>query len=179
MRKVISALTVLASSSGVTAERQAFMDLVKHEIERINSHTPNKGSLSMVFRAGGVTVNKPEKLVEVIGQQRLADKVSSILDRIEMELDEADSNIGQSMHMLDLDGDGLITKDELQTAMTFLKDQLGEDELRLLLERMDAFSDDAKVDVKQLMILADGVGPPERAQRIADQPFISSSTNPP
>jgi hypothetical protein len=70
-----------------------------------------------------------------------------------------------------------ITKDELQTAMTFLKDQLGEDELRLLLERMDAFSDDAKVDVKQLMTLADGVGPPERAQRIADQPFISSSSS--
>lgn len=46
--------------------------------------------------------------MEVIGQQRLADKVSSILDRIEMELDEADSNIGQSMHMLDLDGDGLV-----------------------------------------------------------------------
>ena len=54
---VCSALTVLASSSGVTAERQAFMDLVKHEINRINSQHAGKGSLSMVFRSGGITVS--------------------------------------------------------------------------------------------------------------------------
>ena len=51
-----SALTVLASSSGVTAERQAFMDLVKHEIDRINKQAAGKGSLSMVFKSGGITV---------------------------------------------------------------------------------------------------------------------------
>ena len=56
--------------------------------------------------------------------------------------------------------------------MTFLKDQLGEDELRLLLERLDAFNDDTKLDVKQLMTLAEGKGPPERAQRLHDQPVI-------
>lgn len=48
-----------------------------------------------------------------------------------------------------------VTKDELRTAMTFLKDQLGEDELRLLLERMDAFDDNTKLDVSQLMSLAE------------------------
>lgn len=53
-------------------------------------------------------MDRPEKLVEVVGQQRLADKVTSILDRIEMELDEADSNIGQAMHLVDLDNDGLV-----------------------------------------------------------------------
>lgn len=41
--------------------------------------------------------------------------------------------------------------------MTFLKDQLGEDELRLLLERMDAFSDDAKVSPLTLVPLKFGV----------------------
>ena len=46
--------------------------------------------------------------MEVVGQQRLADKVTNILDRIEMELDEADSNIGQAMHLVDLDNDGLV-----------------------------------------------------------------------
>lgn len=58
--------------------------------------------------------------------------------------------------------------------MTFLKDQLGEEELRVLLQRMDDFSKDAKVDVKQLMTLAEGTGSPERVQRAADQPLISS-----
>lgn len=57
MRWVCSALTVLASSSGVTSERQAFMELVKNEIERLNTQLNSKGSLSMVFRAGGVSVS--------------------------------------------------------------------------------------------------------------------------
>lgn len=51
-----SALTMMASNSGVTAERQAFMDLVKHEIDRLNRQATGKGSLSMVFKAGGITV---------------------------------------------------------------------------------------------------------------------------
>ena len=51
-----SALAVLASSSGVSGERQAFMELVKNEIERLNKQMNSKGSLSMVFRSGGVTV---------------------------------------------------------------------------------------------------------------------------
>ena len=46
--------------------------------------------------------------MEVVGQKRLADKVTTILGRIEKELDEADTNIGNSMHVLDLDNDGLV-----------------------------------------------------------------------
>ncbi len=47
--------------------------------------------------------------MEVVGQKRLADKVTNILDRIEMELDEADKNIGEAMHLVDLDNDGLVS----------------------------------------------------------------------
>lgn len=66
--------------------------------------------------------------------------------------------------------DGLqVTKDELQTAMTFLKAQLGEEELRMLLERMDSFNDDTKIDVKQLMALAEGKTAPEKVQKANDQ----------
>lgn len=35
------------------------MDLVKHEIDRINSQAAGKGSLSMVFKSGGITVGPP------------------------------------------------------------------------------------------------------------------------
>ena len=59
-----------------------------------------------------------------------------------------------------------ISKDELQTAMSFLKDQLGEDDLRLLLERMDAFSSDNKMDVNQLISLAEDPDP-RRVQQTA------------
>lgn len=59
--------------------------------------------------------------------------------------------------------------------MTFLKDQLGEEDLRLLLERMDAFNDDSKLDVKQLMQLADG-NPAQVVQQLADNKPLVSAT---
>ena len=42
-------------------------------------------------------------------QKRLADKVSGILSRIEAELDAVDEKIGERMHILDLDNDGLVS----------------------------------------------------------------------
>ena len=44
----------------------------------------------------------------MVGQQRLATKVTSILNRIEEDLDSVDSKIGESMHVLDVDNDGLV-----------------------------------------------------------------------
>lgn len=53
-------------------------------------------------------VDAPDQLQEVVGQKRLADKVSGILERIEKEIDNVEAKIGKSMHVLDLDGDGLV-----------------------------------------------------------------------
>jgi hypothetical protein len=53
-------------------------------------------------------VERPEALQEVLPQKQLADHVTDILHRIEQELDDADAKIGESMHMLDLDNDGLV-----------------------------------------------------------------------
>ncbi|KAK9807532.1 hypothetical protein WJX72_001831 [[Myrmecia] bisecta] len=161
MRKVISALAVLASSSGVSKEREAFMELVRHEIDRLNQQFTARGSVSMVFHAGGLKVERPTQLQEVVGTKRLADKVSTILARIEKELDQVDSKIGESMHVLDLDNDGMITRDELRAAMGFLTDQLGEDELRHLLERLNAFNEEEEaspIPVAELMSLAQELG---------------------
>jgi hypothetical protein len=47
----------------------------------------------------------------VVGAKRLSDNVSAILERLEGELDKVDSRIGESMHVLDLDNDGLVRAD--------------------------------------------------------------------
>lgn len=52
--------------------------------------------------------DRPKELEELVGQQRLADKVTGILQRIEWELDTVDSRIGEAMHVLDVDNDGLV-----------------------------------------------------------------------
>lgn len=49
-----SALSVLASSSGVASERAAFMGLVRNEIDRLNAELVNRGSVSMIFQRGNV-----------------------------------------------------------------------------------------------------------------------------
>ena len=55
-----------------------------------------------------VQTDRPKELEELVGQQRLADKVTGILQRIERELDTVDSRIGEAMHVLDVDNDGLV-----------------------------------------------------------------------
>ncbi len=56
--RAYSALAVLASGSGVSTERETFMDLVKTEITRLNGEVSNRGSMSMVFHHGGVHVSR-------------------------------------------------------------------------------------------------------------------------
>lgn len=53
-------------------------------------------------------VERPAELEEVVGQKRLAERVTGILSRIEEELDHVDTRIGESMHVLDADNDGLV-----------------------------------------------------------------------
>jgi hypothetical protein len=51
-----SALAVLASSSGVSTEREAFMKLVRNEIDRLNHEIGQRGSVAMVFQRGNIKV---------------------------------------------------------------------------------------------------------------------------
>lgn len=49
-----------------------------------------------------------------------------------------------------------ISREELETAMSFLGDQLGEEELRMLLEKLNAYgeSKEGPINVSNLMALA-------------------------
>ena len=58
---------------------------------------------------GAAQTQRPKELEDVVGRQRLADKVSGILHRIERDLDTVDSRIGEAMHVLDVDNDGLVS----------------------------------------------------------------------
>ena len=76
-------------------------------------------------------MERPAEIQEVIGQKRLADKVSGILERIEKELDSVEHSIGESMHVLDTDNDGMVgPPPPVLSAVTF---QQG---LRASLERL-------------------------------------------
>ena len=52
-----SALAVMASSSGVSREREEFMQLVRTEIKRYDDQLADDKPMSMVFHAGGDDVS--------------------------------------------------------------------------------------------------------------------------
>lgn len=156
MRQVLHALAALASSSGVTTEREAFMDLVEKEIDRLNEQSGASGRAKMYFTKGHLAVDR-ERLEQALGQKRLEERVSGILKRVEKELDDADTKIGSKLRVLDLDNDGIISMEELHTAMTFLRQQMGEEELRTMLEALaeEAGAQGGKgIDVSKLMEMA-------------------------
>jgi hypothetical protein len=103
-----SALAALASTSGVSSEREAFMDLVEKEIGRLNDQLSTRG-VGMVFTRGQLGVERQGAVEEALGQQRLADRVAGILQRVEKELDAADSQIGSRLRVLDQDNDGVVS----------------------------------------------------------------------
>lgn len=155
-RKILSALAALASGSGVASEREAFMSLVEKEIHRLEQQLTKRG-VSMVFSKGLLGVDRDSASAQSgRGAARLADRVAGILTRVERQLDEADSKIGDRLHVLDQDNDGLISEEELRTALTFLREQLGEDDLRTMLEMLKAEAGEAgSIDVNKLMDLSD------------------------
>ena len=97
MQSVLSALAVLASSSGVASERADFMSLVKTEIDRLNERAASRGGVGLVFSGGGAQAERPEEKRVDIGTERLAGRVPQILARIERELDTVDARIGEKM----------------------------------------------------------------------------------
>ena len=58
--------------------------------------------------------------------KRLNDRVSRMLKDIEKELDNVELSIGNRMHVLDTDRDGIITQQELEHAFRLIKEQLSE-----------------------------------------------------
>lgn len=83
----------------------------------------------------GMVFCPPQVEEKLKAPERLEERVSGILMRIEQELDAAEKQIGSNLHVLDLDNDGLISKEELDQALRFLKSNLDKEDLDALLQR--------------------------------------------
>lgn len=164
MQQLLYAITVLASSSGVATERAQFMDLVRQQIDALQD-THGTESTSLTFSGGNLQAVRPEELSDVLAHElfaprRLEERVNGILLRLEKELDQAEAAIGERLHVLDMDNDGLITAKELTDALQFLKANLDEQDLNALLERLEVKpqggADQPVIPIAELVKLADG-----------------------
>lgn len=158
LRAVSRALAALASSSGVAVERDVFMGLVTREVDRLENSLDERGTLT--FSKRGLERHVSSGATDA-ARARLSDRLLGLLERVEKDLDDADAHIGSTLHVLDVDGDGVISREELTHAMGLLSKQVGKEELRQLLEML-AKAQDAEgapegldhIDVHTLMELA-------------------------
>ena len=88
----------------------------------------------VVFTGSGVESVRPEdehlKTDQVT--QQVSDRVQKMLIRIEEDLDKAEAAIGGRLHLLDKDNDGVISRSELQQALSFLQEEVSEEEMHQL-----------------------------------------------
>lgn len=84
---------------------------------------------------------------------QVSNYVGNILIRLEADIDRADSKIGDGLHLIDLDNDGMIDRHELEAGLEMIKEDLSEEEVKQLMELIGT---DNKVCVHDLQVkLAD------------------------
>lgn len=152
MKGVQTALAVLSSSSSVSVERAQFLRLAEKEILKYNELATRRVP-QLLFRAGKIENNRDVQAAEKdAATSALSNRVNTLLVSLEKELDDVECKLGQKLKMIDTDNDGVIGTEEVRLALTFLKETLGEDELRSLLERLDSDMD-GKISIGDLLSL--------------------------
>ncbi|XP_071706066.1 uncharacterized protein [Rutidosis leptorrhynchoides] len=152
------ALAVLASASSVSREREEFLRLVNKEIELYNSMVEKEGTDSeeeakKAYRAARTDTDHAAEMA--IGHKissSLIEKVDTMIQKLEKEIDDVDAKIGDRWRLLDLDQDGKVTPEEVASAATYLKDTLGKEGIQELISNL-AKDRDGKINVEDIMKL--------------------------
>ncbi|XP_050374755.1 uncharacterized protein LOC126792351 [Argentina anserina] len=133
------ALAVLASASSVSTEREEFLRLVSKEIELYNSIVEKDGTdgekdAFRAYRAARDEIDTAgvEDEADHVSSA-LIDKVDSMLQNLEKEIDDVDAQIGDRYQLLDRDFDGKVTAEEVAAAANYLKNTLGKEGVQELI----------------------------------------------
>ncbi|KAG2489280.1 hypothetical protein HYH03_012300 [Edaphochlamys debaryana] len=172
---ILEALLALSASSGVARERQLFMELLRNEMDRLQREfVEAKGpgtalsfsSAGLQTPAGAAPASPSAGDAKAPGavlaaapsaaSKRLEGRVARLLKAIEAELDSVETEIGDKLQLLDTDRDGVVSKQELAAALSFLKAQLDPTDMDLLFEKLGAAAKDpsSPIKVDELLALA-------------------------
>ncbi|KAJ7980623.1 LETM1 and EF-hand domain-containing protein 1, mitochondrial-like [Quillaja saponaria] len=156
--KLSRALAVLASASSVSTEREEFLRLVNKEIELYNSIVGQEGMNGEkdALKAYKAAREEPEHAAEAAEgdevSSALIDKVDSMLQNLEKEIDDVDAKIGDRWRILDRDYDGKVTPEEVAAAAVYLKDTLGKEGVQELISNLSK-DRDGKILVEDIVKL--------------------------
>merc|ERR1719399_744620 len=123
---VTSALAVLASGSSISQERARFADLVRTEIGSFNARLAEQGGTQLTFSQGQLKA-KGEKAGDTKdskasqAREALSQSVTKVIRRLDEELDKVDDRVGDSLKLIDRDQDGIVTREEIEGALGYLR----------------------------------------------------------
>lgn len=152
------ALAVLASASSVSREREEFLSLVNKEIELYNSMVEKEGTdgEKEAIRAYRAAREENDHASEANERDNvssaLIEKVDSMLQNLEKEIDDVDAKIGNHWRLLDRDYDGKVTPEEVAAAAMYLKDTLGKEGVQELISNLSK-DGDGKILVEDIVKL--------------------------
>ncbi|KAK7394631.1 hypothetical protein VNO78_15164 [Psophocarpus tetragonolobus] len=152
------ALAVLASASSVSREREEFLRLVRKEMDLYDSMVGKEGTedeqeAKKAYKAarkesdGAIEAAISDKV-----SSALVDRVDTMLQTLEKEIDDVDAKIGDRWRLLDRDYDGKVTTEEVVSAAIYLKDTLGKEGIHELISNLSKDSD-GKILVEDIVKL--------------------------
>lgn len=159
--RISRALAVLASASSVSRERQEFLSLVNKEIEFYNSlldkETVGEEEAKKLYKAAREVEEADEAEDKVASGEKvtsaLQDRIDTMLQSLEKEIDDVDAKIGDKYHLLDRDHDGKITPEEVAAATLYLRDTLGKESVQELISNLSK-DRDGKILVEDIVKFA-------------------------
>ncbi|KAG7588964.1 LETM1-like [Arabidopsis suecica] len=171
------ALAVLASASSVSMEREEFLKLVKKEVDLYNSMVEKGGTddeeeaRKAYLAAREDSDRSAQKAIADKTSSALLDRVESMLQKLEKEIDDVDNKIGNRWRLLDRDYDGKVSPDEVASAAMYLKDTLGKEGIQELIQNLSK-DKDGKILVEDLVKLASEIEDAEADE--TDEPTTKS-----
>ena len=134
LQKVSEGLSALASSSFMDRERLDLINTARKEVELTNEldmvdceEEPGAEAAKIVFN-----------------------RVNAMLKKAERELELADERVGENMNLIDKDGDGKISQEELMAAISYLRDSLDEEDLDQLFSKVQR-DIEGNIDLEELI----------------------------
>jgi len=117
--------------------------------DAIKPSIPDRDTITLVENLETVTASQEDERLEM-AMTRLTSRIEGMVGKIEQQLGEAQSKIGDKLHFLDKDMDGILTPDEVAKCLrSVLKRKLSDEEALEIAREMDE-NEDGFISVDEL-----------------------------
>lgn len=148
LKKLGTSLSLLCSSSIMSDKKKQLIELIQKEVEHYKKQATLPAS---TYGADTREGDEDSAVLKQLGTHAMIlDKVDKMLEEVKGEIDAVDSTVGEALHVLDTDDDGLVELDEVsQNASQVLRDTMMRPEVRQLL--LSKVGSDGKISVEDLV----------------------------